>query len=401
MDIGNDVVFSTRSCLVTVDGLDREPIVIKNGAMLGDRSVVLPGVTIGTRIMVGSGALLLRNGSYPDDSVWNGSKHGDAVRFPQFKGKGDDTNNSEDEQRDTTRPFGRALYLGKANYHVRGQGPVIGYSSFMVAFTAVYSMVTPLAALLVLSRLLPMRLIAFEMRWWRPFAVYGVRAAVMTAVTLVQGIVPLGIVIASKWMLLGQRREGSYPYDRSSYCQRWICQRTIDILIEESFGGRGILSLISGTAYLRWFYRAMGAKIGSDCALSANGEPHIFLTEPDLVTLGDRVTVDDASLVCHLNTRGNFELHPLRVGDRSVMRTGSRLLSGHRWGRMRVCWSIRWCCRGIMLRMGRRCRAGRRRRLWGIDYDRRAYTICAVRRAYTIPKSESWLGLESAVHCGL
>ncbi|RDH32908.1 acetyl-CoA synthetase-like protein [Aspergillus welwitschiae] len=332
VDIGNDVVFGSRSCLVTVDGVGKDPIVIKDGAMLGDRSVVLPGVTIGTRTMVGSGALLRRNGSYPDDSVWTGSRHGDAVRFPQLKGKGEGTKDSEDGERDTTRPFGRALYLGKANYHVLGQGPIIGYSTCMVAFTAVYPMVTPLAALLVLSRLLPIELMAFEMRWWRPFAVYGVLAAIMVAVTLAQGILSLGIVIASKWMLLGQRREGSYPYDRSSYCQRWQIQRTIDILIEESFGGRGILSLISGTAYLSWFYRAMGAKIGSDCALSANGEPHIFLTEPDLVTLGDRVTVDDASLVCHLNTRGEFELHPLRVGDRSVMRTGSRLLSGASMG---------------------------------------------------------------------
>ncbi|GLA77510.1 putative NRPS-like protein biosynthetic cluster [Aspergillus tubingensis] len=290
VDIGHDVVFGSRSCLVTVDGVGREPIVLKDGAMLGDRSVVLPGVTIGTRTMVGSGALLRRNGSFPDDSVWTGSKHGDAVRFPQLKGKGDDARDSVDGERDTTRPFGRALYLGKANYCVLGQGPIIAYSSFMVAFTAVYPMVAPLAALLVLSRTLPMEVMAFEMRWWRPFAVYGVLAAVMAA-------------------------------------------RTIDILIEESFGRIGIRSLLSGTAYLCWFYRAMGAKIGADCALSANGEPHIILTEPDLVTLGDRVTVDDASLVCHLNTRGDFELHTLKVGDRSVMRTGSRLLSGASMGK--------------------------------------------------------------------
>ncbi|PYH38730.1 acetyl-CoA synthetase-like protein [Aspergillus neoniger CBS 115656] len=333
VDIGHDVVFGSRSCLVTIDGLGRDPIVIKDGAMLGDRCVVLPGVTIGTRTMVGSGALLRRNGSYPDDSVWTGSKHGDAVRFPQLRGKGDGTKDTEDGEHNTTRPFGRVLYLGKANYHVLGQGPIVGYSSFMVAFTAVYSMASPLAALLVLSRLLPRELTAFEMRWWRPFAVYGVLAAVMAAVALVQGIVSLAIVIASKWMLLGRRQEGSYPYDRSSYCQRWQIQRTIDMLIEHSFGGTGIRSLLSGTAYLSWFYRAMGATIGADCALSANGEPHIFLTEPDLLTLGDRVTVDDASLVCHLNTRGDFELHPLRVGDRSVMRTGSRLLSGASMGK--------------------------------------------------------------------
>ncbi|PWY85535.1 hypothetical protein BO83DRAFT_443384 [Aspergillus eucalypticola CBS 122712] len=332
IDIGNDVVFGSRSFLVTADGLGREPIVIGDGTMLGDRSVVFPGVTIGTCAMVGSGALLRRNGFYPDDSVWTGSKHGDAIRFPQLKGKRDAARDP-DGRRDTTKPFGRALYQGKANYHVLGLGPIVGFSSFMVAFTAVYPMAVPLAALLVVNRLLPMELMAFGMRWWRPFAVYGVLAAVMAAVTLIQTVVSLGIVIAVKWILVGQRTEGSYPYDGSSYCQRWQIMRTIDILLEESFGGTGILSLLTGTAYLSWFYRAMGAKIGADCALNANGDPHIFFTEPDLVTLGDRVTVDDASLVCHLNTRGDFELHTLKVGDRSVMRTGSRLLSGASMGK--------------------------------------------------------------------
>ncbi|GAA91832.1 hypothetical protein AKAW_09946 [Aspergillus luchuensis IFO 4308] len=332
LDIGNDVVFGSRSFLVTADGMGREPIVIGDGTMLGDRCVVFPGVTTGTCAMVGSGALLRRNGFYPDDSVWTGSKHGDAIRFPQLKGKRDAAKDP-DGKRDTTKPFGRALYQGKANYHVLGLGPIVGFSSFMVAFTAVYPMAVPLAALLVVNRLLPMELMAFGMRWWRPFAVYGVLAAVMAAVTLVQTVLSLGIVIAVKWILVGQRTEGSYPYDGSSYCQRWQIMRTIDILIEESFGGTGILSLLTGTAYLSWFYRAMGAKIGADCALNANGDTHIFFTEPDLVTLGDRVTVDDASLVCHLNTRGDFELHTLCVGDRSVMRTGSRLLSGASMGK--------------------------------------------------------------------
>ena len=55
-----------------------------------------------------------------------------------------------------------------------------------------------------------------------------------------------------------------------------------------------------------------------------------MFTEPDLLTLGDRVAVDDASLVAHINSRGKFDLNNLSVGDRSVLRTGSRLLSGAR-----------------------------------------------------------------------
>jgi carbonic anhydrase/acetyltransferase-like protein (isoleucine patch superfamily) len=50
------------------------------------------------------------------------------------------------------------------------------------------------------------------------------------------------------------------------------------------------------------------------------------------LTLGERVAVDDASLVAHINSRGNFKLNKLVVGDRSVLRTGSRLLSGATMG---------------------------------------------------------------------
>ncbi len=77
----------------------------------------------------------------------------------------------------------------------------------------------------------------------------------------------------------------------------------------------------------------MGATIGKDCALFAGGRPSLMFTEPDLLMLGDRVSVDDASLVGHVNSRGKFSLNELSVGDRSVLRSGSRLLSGARMGR--------------------------------------------------------------------
>lgn len=88
--------------------------------------------------------------------------------------------------------------------------------------------------------------------------------------------------------------------------------------------------MITGTQWIVLYFRALGADIGKDVALFANGLPSLMLTEPDLLTLGDRVAVDDASLVGHINTRGKFDLNPLVVGERSVLRSGSRLLSGAR-----------------------------------------------------------------------
>ena len=91
--------------------------------------------------------------------------------------------------------------------------------------------------------------------------------------------------------------------------------------------------MFTGTYYCALYFRLVGAKIGKDCALFAGGELSLSFTEPDLLTLGDRVAVDDASLVAHINSRGNFSLNPLVVGDRSVLRTGSRLLSGATMGK--------------------------------------------------------------------
>ncbi|KAL4805105.1 hypothetical protein BDV18DRAFT_152964 [Aspergillus unguis] len=350
VDIGNDVVFGSRSYLVTSDGSGRERVTISDGAMLGDRAVVLPGVTVGEMAMVGSGSLLRRNGFFPPDTVWTGSKNGNAIQFPTIGlqsektkyegGYSSSSSSSTNEKlkdgsygRDTTRPFGRAFYQKMANFHVINIPGIVLYSTFMTIFSTVWRLVGVLAGLLVLAHALRQEYRAFDREWWQPFSVYGLFTAVVSAVSFAQTIISVGIVIAAKWALMGRRTEGQYHWDKSSYNQRWQLYLTIESLIKDAYRGVGVLPMISGTAYLNAYYRMMGATIGPDCALLANGDPNILLTEPDMVTLGERVAVDDASLVCHLNTRGEFELHPLVVGDRSVLRTGSRLMSGATMGK--------------------------------------------------------------------
>ncbi|KAL3461223.1 hypothetical protein BJX64DRAFT_300238 [Aspergillus heterothallicus] len=346
IEVGNDVVFGSRSHLVTSDGSGRERVVISDGAMLGDRAVVLPGVTVGEMAMVGSGSLLRRNGFYPPDTVWTGSKNGNAIQFPTItthaeKAKGalssSSSSSGEDEKkgqtRDTTRPFGRAFYQGLGNFFVIGIPGIVVYSTLMVIISTVWRLLGVLAGLLVLAQALRAEYRAFDREWWQPFSVYALFCAVVSAVSFVQTLLGVAVVITAKWLVMGRRTEGAYHWDRSSYNQRWQFFLTVETLIKDSYRGIGVLPMLSGTAYLNLYYRLMGATIGKDCALLANGDPNILLTEPDMVTLGERVAVDDASLVCHLNTRGEFELHPLVVGDRSILRTGSRLMSGSAMGK--------------------------------------------------------------------
>jgi acetyltransferase-like isoleucine patch superfamily enzyme len=72
VEIGDDVVFGSRSELLTSDGFSSEKIKIDAGAMIADRVVLLPGTHVGYRTVMGSGSLSIRNGYYPNGSTWVG-----------------------------------------------------------------------------------------------------------------------------------------------------------------------------------------------------------------------------------------------------------------------------------------------------------------------------------------
>jgi len=73
LEIGNDVVFGSRSELFTSDAQGCDKIIIGNGAMIADRCVLLPGTKVGHRAVMGSGALSKRNGVYENGSTWMGN----------------------------------------------------------------------------------------------------------------------------------------------------------------------------------------------------------------------------------------------------------------------------------------------------------------------------------------
>ena len=376
VEVGNDVVFGSRSTIITSDGYGRDRVVIGDGTMVGDRVVALPGVTIGRDAMIGSGALLRRNGDFPANTIWTGSKGGNAVQLgntnpvpmssaPTVVGSSNNSTDgfSEDEKHigekglsekqnaldeknasvnqnsvtsaepDTCKPFGRAFYRKESNYYVLRIWQIVIYSVASVIFTTVFWLLSVVFSLLLLRVCLTYSNAAgFSIGAWRPFVLYGVLAALMSGVCAIQSFLALGLVICAKWLVMGRRKEGEYHWDKSSYNQRWQFLLSCETLIKDCYGGSGLLPMITGSAYITWYYRLLGAKIGDNCAIHANGTPSVFFTEPDLLTLGNRVAVDDASLVCHLNSRGEFELHTLNVGDRSILRAGSRLMSGASMG---------------------------------------------------------------------
>jgi len=88
--------------------------------------------------------------------------------------------------------------------------------------------------------------------------------------------------------------------------------------LNKGFGNSGVLGSITGTAFIAWYYRALGAKVGKNCSIGASGRVPL-MTEPDLVELGSDVSVDDCSIVAHINSRGIFTLNRLQIGNGYVV----------------------------------------------------------------------------------
>ncbi|KAI4591893.1 putative NRPS-like protein biosynthetic cluster [Pestalotiopsis sp. 9143b] len=430
IDIGNDVVFGSRSHLVTSDGISSEPVKIGDGAMIADRVCLLPGVEVGKSTVMGSGALSRRNKSYEDNSTWVGSRGGDAIHLARPRPKQTQTDpekvvvydnvdpkklnldtsftdkanqkrvrvlvesaNSSgvsssasstlasvppmspmtptmitpkassmhlqmgaahngilsnkssrqvlisptgtmtptapqaQEEELKLSPFGRAFYQGKAPYRVMGQFTIFLYSSFITAFTAALWNVPFILSIQIIYWLNYDSYLG-QGFWSDALHTWGFMTACIAVITTSLAIIAILLVIIAKWTIIGHRKPGNYDWDKSSYCQRWQLFLNIEKVRRTCYRGNGILGMLTGTHWIVMYFRALGAQIGENCALFANGSPSLMFTEPDLLTMGDRCVVDDASLVGHINTRGTFDLNELHVGDRCVLRSGSRLLSG-------------------------------------------------------------------------
>lgn len=369
LDIGNDVVFGSRAHLVTSDGVGSEPIRVGDRAMIADRVTLHPGVHVGEKTTMGSGALTRRNKYYADGGTYVGSKNGDAVclssgssmntsrksakelrnRFSgwsekdieaytaKFSPDASDTGikGLEEERKmgkldpDDASPFGRAFYLKQAPFKVYSLTTIIFYSAVITVFTAFYWNVPSISAIQIVALIFRIHhnLLGRD-RWYDPLVLYLCFFILIAFIATFQAALAIGLVIASKWYLLGRRQPGNYDWDKSPYCQNWQLYLTIEKLRRYCYRGHGVLGMLTGTHWLVLYFRALGGTIGDNCALFANGRPSLMFTEPDLLTIGDRTVIDDASVVAHINTRGKFDLNSLEIGERCVMRSGSRLLSG-------------------------------------------------------------------------
>jgi len=135
--------------------------------------------------------------------------------------------------------------------------------------------------------------------------------------------IAVGLGVAYKWLVIGQRKEGGYNWDISSYNARWKFYTAVTFID---------LGAIGGTVYIVWWYKLLGCKIGKNACLWPAGSD-LFLTEPDLVELGEGVCLNKKSgVVCHLNSRGGFTLTAIKMGDRASCRALTKVTGGSTMG---------------------------------------------------------------------
>lgn len=338
LEIGDDVVFGSRSAIVTSTNSAYEKVIFCAGANISDNTVVLPGSIIGKNAVLGSNTVCPAGRYLPPASVWLGSRAGAPVLLDSHFDDGKGTKFSRDvKQSDlqmtgdetTIRPFGRAVYLRQASYFVYPGWMMalanIGYEAFLACFHSF-----PLLGTIYLSVDLLYGWSQTERDYNEvvsPIHVYTTMLTLFCGLHFARTMIGLLIEICAKWSILGRRRMGRYNWDESSYNQRWEFYQLATRI--RKMHRRSTLDFLAGTPYMDWYFRALGCRIGQNCCLyPAGGDP--YMSEPDLVKIGDCVAIDMASIVCHLNTKGNFELVPILLESHSTLRTRSRVQQGVR-----------------------------------------------------------------------
>jgi non-ribosomal peptide synthetase-like protein len=128
------------------------------------------------------------------------------------------------------------------------------------------------------------------------------------------GLIPFGllwylaVVVAAKWLIIGQIRPGLYQVRSGAYLRYWL----MNWLLSTS---RGVLLPIYATLYFPSILRLLGAKVGGRSEIST-----IMHVMPDLLEIEEGCFLADACIVGGGRVHnGYLELKPNRIGRRTFV----------------------------------------------------------------------------------
>jgi len=233
LEIGDDVVFGSRSSIFNTTTTTCEKVILCAGANVADNCVVLPGSIIGKNAVLGSNSVCPTGWYLPDGSVWFGSKGSEPIcleKGPESKpGRAIPTSEVDISKlpmvgdSSTLRPFGKAFYNRQATYFVWPLSFIVSATVLIKTFIATFHALPLLAALqgtatLLYGYRLSDRDYGIE---YDSVTIYFLVLFWFFWINIARVFLWLAIELAAKWGLMGRRKVGTYNYDTSSYAQRW------------------------------------------------------------------------------------------------------------------------------------------------------------------------------------
>jgi acyl-CoA synthetase (AMP-forming)/AMP-acid ligase II/acetyltransferase-like isoleucine patch superfamily enzyme/acyl carrier protein len=258
LEVGDNVTFGSRSVVMTSTAIRSGKVTFEAGAMIADRCVVLPGVTMRRGSVLGSGSLAAENFEAPVGSVWVGSRHGSAMNAaPADLSYG---------RKDTLTSFAKAFYHREVDYFVIPLSFIVMYNTLWQAFCTCFRHAAIPLSLLSVHYMMIYGIISDS-----KISFYKYVILTSIVVHLVLSVMALSIDVATKWAVIGRRKQGLYSWDTSTYCQRWQLHLTLQEIRRAEGKKAGLLEKLQGSQWLVWYFRALGCTIGRNVCLYPNG----------------------------------------------------------------------------------------------------------------------------------
>ncbi len=141
----------------------------------------------------------------------------------------------------------------------------------------------------------------------------------LAVVLLASSLAALSVTIIAKWLLIGRVRKGEHPLWSNFVWRDELAWTFIECLARPWAS-----STLLGTPAMNVFFRAMGAKIGSNVWCES-----WYLDDPDLVTLGDNAVLGrNCDVQTHLFHDRLLRLDHVTVGNNVSIGTNTYVLPG-------------------------------------------------------------------------
>jgi non-ribosomal peptide synthetase-like protein len=131
------------------------------------------------------------------------------------------------------------------------------------------------------------------------------------------GLMAALVTIVAKWLLVGRYRAGEQPL----WCT-FVWRNELINALHEHLAGPFLVGPLSGTPFLSWYFRLLGARIGKRVYMETTD-----LSEFDLVRIGDEAALNaDCTIQTHLFEDRVMKISTIDIGPHCTVGAGSLVL---------------------------------------------------------------------------